>query len=141
MSDRTKPELAQWYHATMFSPVKQTGYFATWPYLTIELINKHLLQSMEKDKGHMQQTRKGLKYTKTQQLKTPKKEPMKLMVQKTNTVVTKIIDHKRLLATDLTGKFPVTSNRENKYLLFLYDYDINCVLIRPMKSRADSEFI
>ena len=71
-ADRTKPELSQWYHATLFSPVKQTlilvikkGYFTTWPCLTIELINKHLPQSMATDKGHMHQIRKNLKFTKT----------------------------------------------------------------------------
>ena len=64
MTDITKHELAQWYHATLFSPVKKTliqeikkGYFATRPYLTIDLVNRHLLQSMATDKGHMHQTR------------------------------------------------------------------------------------
>ena len=79
MSYRTKSELAQWYHATLFSPVKQTlvqaikkGYFATWPYLKIDLINKHLPQSMATAKGHIHQTRKNLNSTKTQELKTSK---------------------------------------------------------------------
>ena len=140
MADRTKPELAQWYHATLFIPVKQTliqaikkGYFAIWPYLTIVLINKHLPQSMETSKGHMNQTGKNLKSTNTQEIKTPEEEPMKPLVQRTNTVFTKIIDHRRQIITDLTGKFPVTSIRGNKYLFFLYDYDSNCILIRPMK--------
>ena len=46
MAERTKPELTQWYHNTLFRPVNQTliqaikkGYFATWTYLTIDLIN------------------------------------------------------------------------------------------------------
>ena len=50
MADRTKPELTQWYNTTLFSSVKQTliqaikkGYFTTWTYLTINLINKHLI--------------------------------------------------------------------------------------------------
>ena len=61
MADITKPELAQWYHATLFSTVKQTfiqaikkGYFGTWTHLKTELINKHLPQSMETANGHMQ---------------------------------------------------------------------------------------
>ena len=65
MVDRTRTELKQWYHATLFSPVKQTLIqatkklsFATWPNLTIDLINKHLPQYMATDKGHMHQTRK-----------------------------------------------------------------------------------
>ena len=43
---------------------------------------------------------------------------MKPLIQQTNTVITKIIDHKRQIFTDLTGKFPVKSNRGNKYLFF-----------------------
>ena len=44
------------------------------------------------------------------------------------------------IATDFTSKLPVTSNRGNKYLFVLNDYDSNHILICPMKSRADSEF-
>ena len=92
-------------------------------------------------KGHMHQTQNNLKSTKKQELKTPEEELMKPLAQRTSTVFAKIIDHKRTIATDLTGKFPVTPNRGNKYLFVLYDYDSNCILIRPMNSRADSEFI
>ena len=58
MAERTKTELAQWYHDILFSPVKQTliqeikkGYFATWTNLTIDLSNKHTPQSMATAKG------------------------------------------------------------------------------------------
>ena len=129
MADRNKLELAQWYHTTLFSSVKQTliqeikrGYFATWPYLKIDPINKQLPQPMATAKGHMHQTRKNLKSTKTQELKNPEEEQMKPLVQRTNTVFTKIINHKRKIATDLTGKSPVTTNMGNKYLFVLYDY-------------------
>ena len=148
MAEGTKPELEQWYHATLFSPVKQTliqaikkGYFATWPNLRSELINKYIPPSMATSKGHMHQTRKNLNSTKPQYPKTLEELLMKPLVQRTKTVFTKIINHKRQIATDPTGKFPVTSNRGNKYLFILYDYDSNCILIRPMKSRSDSKFI
>ena len=96
---------------------------------------------METAKGHIYQTKNNLKSTKTQELKNPEKEPMKPLVQRTNTFFAKIIEHKRQIATDLKVKSPVTSNRGNKYLFVLYDYDSNYILIRPMKSRADIEFI
>ena len=106
MADITKPELVQWYHATLFSLVKQTliqaikqGYIATWPYLTIDLTNKHLPQSMSTAKVHIHQTWNNLKSTKTQELKKPKEELMRTLVQLTNTVFTKIIDHRRQIAT------------------------------------------
>ena len=66
---------------------------------------------------------------------------MKPLAQSTNTVFTKIIDHKKQIATDLPGKSPVTSNRGNKYIFLLYEYNSNSILIRPMKARSDSEFV
>ena len=56
---------------------------------------------------------------------------MKPLTQCTNAVFTKIINHKRKIATDLTGKLPIISNRGNKYLFVLYDYDSNIILILP----------
>ena len=44
------------------------------------------------------------------------------------------------MATDHTGRFPVTSNRGNKYLFIIYDYESNCILVRPMNNRKDKEF-
>ena len=78
MEEQTKPELAQCYHPTLFRPVKQNliqaikkSYFDTWTKLTIDLINKHLTQSMATSKVHIHQTIKNLKSTKTQEVKTP----------------------------------------------------------------------
>ena len=148
LTERRKPYLTQWYHSTPFSPAKHSliqaikkSYFSTCPNLTSDLINKHLPPSVATDKFRMHQTRKNLKSTKPQDPKTLEDPPMKPLVQRTNAVFTKIINHKRQTATDLTVKFPVTSNRGNKCLCFLYDYDSNSILVRPMKSRADSESI
>ena len=63
------------------------------------------------------------------------------MTQRTNTMFTKIINCKRQIVIYLTGKLPVTSNRGNKYLFVLYNYDSNIILVRLMKSSTDREFI
>ena len=55
--------------------------------------------------------------------------PITPLAQRTNTVFTKIIDYKRQLATDFTGKLPVTSNKGNKYLFVLYEYSKNSVFL------------
>ena len=34
---------------------------------------------------------------------------------------------------DFTGKFTVTSMQDNKCMLFLYHYDSNAILIRPVR--------
>ena len=100
--ERTKPDLAQWYHTTLFSPVNHNliqaikkGYLATWNNLTISLINKHIPPSMATDKGHMYQTRKNIKSTNQQDPTKLEDPPMTPLEQHTKKVFTKIIDHKR----------------------------------------------
>ena len=36
---------------------------------------------------------------------------------------------------DLTGAFPYTSSRCNKYLYVMYDHDANSILVQPLKNR------
>ena len=99
MEKRTKYDLEQWYHATLFSPIKQTliqeinkFYFATWPNLTIDLMNRHLPPSMATANGHMHQTRNKTKSTKQQELMKLEETLMKLLAQRTNTLFTNIIN-------------------------------------------------
>ena len=56
----------------------------------------------------MHQTRKNINYTKQQEPKKLEDPLMKPLEKRTSTVFTKIIDYKRKISTDLTGKFPVT---------------------------------
>jgi hypothetical protein len=42
---------------------------------------------------------------------------------------------------DLTGRFPTTSSKGNKYVLILYEYYGNAILAEPMKSRSDTEAV
>ena len=56
-------------------------------------------------------------------------------------VFIKIIDPQQRLATDLTGRLPVISKQEHKYLFIIYEYDSKSILIHPMKARTDTKFI
>ena len=38
--------------------------------------------------------------------------------------------------SDQTGKFVVASSAGNNYILFVYDYDSNSILVQPMRSRT-----
>lgn len=40
---------------------------------------------------------------------------------------------------DLSGKFPITSSRGNKYIFLWYDYDINAIKSIPIKSKEKEE--
>ena len=43
--------------------------------------------------------------------------------------------------SDLTGKFPIRSDRGNLYVLVVYLYDDNAILVEPIKNRGDGEQI
>jgi hypothetical protein len=47
--------------------------------------------------------------------------------------------HNHVICTDLTGAFPVTSQAGNKYMLIVYDYDSNAIVVEAMKNRSDVE--
>jgi hypothetical protein len=42
---------------------------------------------------------------------------------------------------DLKGRFPIQSSSGHKYILTLYDYGRNTILMEPMKNRTDGEML
>jgi hypothetical protein len=50
-----------------------------------------------------------------------------------------ILEPRQEIATDQTGRFPVTSSQGNQYLLILYDFDSNAILAEPMTNRSENE--
>ena len=67
----TKSDLAKYYHACCFSPLKSTlttaikqGHFLGWPGLTEALIQRFLPNSIATAKGHLNQEKKNLQSTK-----------------------------------------------------------------------------
>ena len=92
-------------------------------------------------KGHMHQKRKNIRSNNQQDPMKLEDPPMKPLEQHTNIVFTNIIYHKRQIEILLTDKSPVTSNWGNNYLFLLYEYNINFILISPIKARSDSNFI
>ena len=45
------------------------------------------------------------------------------------------------ICTDLTGRFQVTSNRGIQYLLIIYAYDTNAILVEPIKTGSDTDML
>ena len=54
-----------------------------------------------------------------------------------NQFFTNIIDTHQRMATNLNDRLPVTYNQGEGYLLVLYEYDRNIILVHPMKARMD----
>ncbi len=134
--------LIHYLHAALFSPAKSTllkainnNHFIGWPGLTSQNIAKFLHDTPATAKGHLDQHKKNLQSTKgieSFQDTFPDKIPERL-----HQVVATIVTHTNQDTAyfDLTGAFPYASNRGNKYVFILYDFDSNAILAQPIKSR------
>jgi hypothetical protein len=105
-------------------------------------VRKHLQHSEATSKGHLDQTRKNVRSTKTTDNNN---EVDAIPVQEPNNAATNClfatIDDAGRIYTDQTGRFPVTSSQGNKYILVLYDYDSNAILTEPLKTRNGGEIL
>jgi hypothetical protein len=138
--------LVHFLHKALFSPTKtamlqavKDGHMITWPSLTEDAINKHLKLTPATVMGHMNQRRQNIRST--SRAPAEKKQPLdKDLGAKTHLVYTVVVDQGQLYA-ELTGKFPVRSNKGNSYVMVCYIYDCNYVKVIPMKSRSPSEWV
>eukprot|EP00957_Ditylum_brightwellii_P075240 5717677-Ditylum_brightwellii.AAC.1 len=55
---------------------------------------------------------------------------------KTQPAFATIIDEGKIY-TDQTEKFLVISSKGNRYIMVIYAYDANCILVEPMKNRTE----
>jgi hypothetical protein len=136
-------------HATAFSPVKSTwiaaikrGYFSTWPGLTIAAVNKHYPQTIATSKGHLDQSRQNTRSTK---MKPNDIEPPADPRQEPNNAITNqifaTVEETGRIYTDQTGQFPVWSSNGYRYMLVMYHYDTNAILVAPLKTRQGNEIL
>jgi hypothetical protein len=140
------PELIQYLHAAAFSPVPSTwiaaiqrGFFQAWPGLSAAAVQKHLPKSEATTKGHLDQTRKNLRSTKMtansdldedQEPNNPQTHQIFATIENTDKIYT------GKTHADQTGRFPVTSSQGIKYVLVLYEYDTNAILMEALHNRT-----
>jgi hypothetical protein len=115
--------------------------------LTSEQVRKHLPKSDATIKGHLQQQRQNLRSTQA----TPPIPTIEVPDEfapnsdspnpRTHEAYAIAIDITAEVATDLTGRFPVNSSRGYKYMLVLYEYDSNAILVEPLTDRSELEHI
>jgi hypothetical protein len=99
-----------------------TRFYQSWPGLTAAAIRKHLPKSEATTKGHLDQSRKNLRSTKTDDMDL--EEEQEPNNTQTHQIFAAIENTDRIytgkIYTGQTGRFPVTSSQGNKYILVLY---------------------
>lgn len=144
-----KSQLAAYLHACAFSPTLDTfqkainnSQFLTWPAIDKINIKKFLTDQTATHMGHLDQERSHLQSTKLpKDIRHDFFPTTSTPSPKQYSVCSKIVPFspKELSYGDLTGSFPYTSSRGNKYLYVMYDYDSNAILLHPLKTRQASE--
>jgi hypothetical protein len=145
--NNTQQDLINYLHGACFSPVKSTwikaikmGFFLSWPGLNEHSADKYLSKSTSTTKGHLNHQRQNTRTTKSKeaQLLDPDNDQDRGI--KTHYMYAAIIDAGQIY-TDQTGRFPDVSSKGNKYIMVLYYYDSNAILVQPIKNRTVPELL
>ena len=154
---RAMPALIAYLHAASGYPPKETwlraieaNYYTSFPVLTVKRVRKYLIEPEVTTLGHLKMIRKNVRSTKVKP-DPVKEEPLPQPTRPRSSdhdVGAYIVDAKdfnnvlkNLIASDLPGRYPITSARGHKYLFVMYDFDTNYINAVPIKSRKSSELV
>ncbi len=133
-------------HAACGYPVKSTwikaikaGNFVGWPVLAKWNINKYYPDMAKTPKGHLNQTRKNVRSTKTKAIPFEDPKSHQLKGKKVQDIFLKVYDVCDTVLTNQTGQFPNLSQSDNKYIMVMVEIDISSILMEPIKNRSDTK--
>ena len=89
---------------------------------------KYLRPSIATTKGHIKQVK--------QNFRSSKKE-----TNLTNLVYTKSYEMSKLICSEQTGRFLITSSKGNKCVMIVLDYGSNVILAHPLLSRSQQHLL
>ena len=145
---KSKTTLVDYHHAFWLRPTQYgrgkeitKSFFTSYPGLSLDLVHKHLTKKQSTILGHLKKSRKGI--ISTQEMVThsePDTEqdqfPPSTQSEDTNIVFFKPVDLSGKIYTDQTGKFSVTSSKDNNYIMVAYHYGSNTIHAEPLKTRS-----
>ena len=135
--DGSKMDLANYIHACMFSPSPFTLQRAirnkqllTWPGIDQINFDKYMQDNVPTQLGHLRQERKLLRSIKHKQESKVDKDIFPPQEVKSYSILSQVFEFnsKQMAYGDMTGKFPFTSSRGNKYIY------MSCVTMTPMSN-------
>ena len=139
---KTQQQLVQWLHAAAFSPSPRTFLDA------IQRNPTQLLRNLARPhprhppsnatvKGHLDQQRQ-----RKHRHPSPDEQPIPSSSTRSHTIYAAILDPSAPTGctySNLTGHFPVQSNRGANYILVVYEYDSNAIIVQPLRNRTAPE--
>ena len=148
LSDLIRFYVGIFFSARKFSllAASKKGHLDGFAGLTPDNINKLYQRTLASAKGHLNQERKNLQTTKSNTPLSPQQEFLlyndfhpndEKLTQPTYNTLAMLIDFQATNTgySDLTGRFPITSSRGNKYILIVYNYDTNSIHAKAVPNR------
>jgi hypothetical protein len=149
VGQNTTQDMVKFMHAAFFSPALSTlekafhlGYIPEIPGFTASTLKKYPPFSTATVKGHMDQTRKNVRSTKSKENETIEPDdffPLQLTTTDADTHANycymTLFSQNGRMYSDQTGNFFQPSSRGNLLIMILYDYDSNAILAEPIKNR------
>ena len=133
-------------HAALFSPALSTllealnrEFLVNFPALTAKNLRKHPPNSVAMHKGHMDQQRMRRTEKSTPSNSTffmADDDHMPLREKTHACFVSLQTMEDGQIFSDQTGAFPTTSTRGYKYIMVVYDYDTNAIIVEPTKNKT-----
>ena len=129
-------------HANAGFPVKSTWLgaikarnYSSWPGLTYANASKYFPISVESVKGHLTQSRQGVRSTRPKTRTDHDPVPREPMTKSQELFIR--TDPISKLYTDDMGCFPIRSRQGNNFIMLTYHVDTNIILVEPFASRHD----
>ena len=136
-------EVVRFLHASLGHPTQATlltaaqhGNLVTFPGMTPQNISRHFPESDATQKGHMKQTKQGVRSTKIVDEDAMLGFNPQPGVKHKDVYLMVFDATKKSMFSDQTGKFPITSARGNKYIMVAVELDGNYIDGEPLQSRS-----
>jgi hypothetical protein len=129
-------ECVRFLHAALGFPTKATlltttghGNFVTFTNMTPENIAKYFPECDETPKGHMRQTKQGVRSTKVLDEDAMLQATPSPGVKHKDMYLRVFDSTKKAMYTDQTGRFPITCARGNKYIMVAVELDETILML------------
>ena len=127
----------------MWNPVPDTwlqatksGFFATWPRITLEIVINNYQSSPETEKYHMCTDFKNARSTKRYKMNISTKNKKQVREHECSM---KIIDLSHKIYSDQTSRFSIKSSKVNKHFIKIHYHDSNVIISIVLKTKSASE--
>ena len=121
---------------TTLLDTKRKNNITTWTFLKESNIEKFLPDSITTTLGHQYCTRKNHQSTQRTTLKTTENRYINIYASIKQPEIPTGEIH-----SDQTGRFPIQSSSGNKYIIVIYEYDPNAILIKPLPDRSKESIV